>query len=115
MIKIKKTKNDGITIITLVITIIILLILAGTAIFSVLGENGLITKTKQAKSFADKAQFEENVDMLITMYQITSTTDTNKNAYAELTETLNKYGYSYEKNDNILKITYKQYSKEINL
>lgn len=115
MIKTKKIKNEGITIITLVITIIILLILAGTAIFSILGENGIITKTKQAKSFADKAQFEENVDMLITMYQITSTTDTNKNAYAELTETLNKYGYCYEKNDNILKITYKQYSKEINL
>ena len=43
MIKTKKIKNEGITIITLVITIIILLILAGTAIFSILGENGIIT------------------------------------------------------------------------
>jgi len=42
-------KDKAITLIALVITIIILLILAGVAIATLTGENGLITRVKQAK------------------------------------------------------------------
>ncbi len=45
-----KIKNiRGITLISLVITIIVLLILAGTSISALLGDNGLISKARQAK------------------------------------------------------------------
>ena len=46
----KKTmeKEQGITIIALVITIIILLILAGVAIGALTGENGLIARAQQS-------------------------------------------------------------------
>ena len=56
--KIKESK--GITLVALIITVIILLILAGVTISLVIGENGLITRTKQAKEESDvKQQLEE--------------------------------------------------------
>ena len=43
-------KNKGITLIALVITIIVLLILAGVSIAMLTGENGLIAKAISAKN-----------------------------------------------------------------
>ena len=44
-----KTKEmKGITLVALVVTIVVLLILAGVSINSVLGENGIIIKAKEA-------------------------------------------------------------------
>ena len=45
----KKEKNNGITLIALVITIVIMLLLAGVAIQMSMGENGLISKSVQAQ------------------------------------------------------------------
>ena len=42
-------KEQGITLVTLVVTIIILIILAGVSITTLLGDNGLITKAQQAR------------------------------------------------------------------
>ena len=55
--KIKEFK--GITLITLVITIILLIILAGITINIGLGENGLFTRAKQAKNKYLTAEREE--------------------------------------------------------
>ena len=41
-------KNKGITLIALVVTLVILLVLAGITIAALRGENGLLSKTKQA-------------------------------------------------------------------
>ena len=49
----KKTnlrKSNGITLIALVITIIVLLILAGVAISMLSGENGILIKATEAKT-----------------------------------------------------------------
>ena len=45
----KKTKENAITLVALVITIVILLILAGIAISNLLGEHGLINQAKLGK------------------------------------------------------------------
>jgi len=45
---IRKSKENGITLITLIVTIIIIIILAGITIRSISGDNGLIKKTQQA-------------------------------------------------------------------
>ena len=45
----KKKRNLGITLIALVITIVVLLILAGISLNLLLGNNGIIAKTKDAK------------------------------------------------------------------
>ena len=51
-----KRKEDGITLIALVITIIVLLILAGVTIATLTGENGILTKAQQAKTETEKAE-----------------------------------------------------------
>ena len=45
----KMKQETGITLVTLVVTIIILIILAGVSINTLIGDNGIITKTKQAR------------------------------------------------------------------
>ena len=56
-------EEKGITIISLVVTIIILIILAGISINLILGEDGLITKAKQAKENIELAQIEEQTHL----------------------------------------------------
>ena len=52
-------KTDGITLIALVVTIIVLIILAGVSINMLVGENGIITKAQEAKKDTEQAQQEE--------------------------------------------------------
>ena len=59
MNKIKSTK--GITLISLVVTIIILLILAGVTIATLMGDNGLINKAKDAKIKTEIASIKEEI------------------------------------------------------
>ncbi len=56
-----KTKKNtrGITLIALVITIIVLLILAGVTIAALSGDNGILTRAKEAKKKTEQAQKEE--------------------------------------------------------
>ena len=57
-----KGKN-GITLIALVITIIVLLILAGITIATLTGDNGILTKAKQTKEQTQQAEKEEKNDV----------------------------------------------------
>ena len=59
----KKMNNNGITLIALVITIIILLILAGVSIAMLTGENGVLTKATEAKDQTEIAQEKEEIAM----------------------------------------------------
>ena len=60
MNKVLKREAKGITLVALVITIIILLILAGVALSLVIGENGLIAKSKEGvEKYKDKAKEEQ--------------------------------------------------------
>ena len=52
-------RNRGITLITLVVTIIIMLILVGVALTFALGDNDIINKSKSAKIHSDVAQEKE--------------------------------------------------------
>ena len=56
----KRNENTrGITLIALVITVIVLLILAGVTIGSLTGDNGILTRAKEAKEKTEQAQKEE--------------------------------------------------------
>jgi len=57
-----KSKN-GITLVALVVTIIVLIILAGISISLVLGNNGIITKSKEAKENTIVGQEKEQVEL----------------------------------------------------
>ena len=54
-------RNKGITLIALVITIIVLLILAGVAIAMLSGENGILKKAAEAKTNTEEGQKKEEV------------------------------------------------------
>lgn len=68
-------KNKGITLISLVITIVILIILASVGIYLSLGNNGIFTRTKQAKELINKQTATEKINLKITTTQM--------NKYAE--------------------------------
>ena len=55
--------NKGITLIALVITIIVLLILAGVSIAMLTGENGILTQAGNAKTQTNRAEALERVNM----------------------------------------------------
>ena len=56
-------RNKGITLIALVVTIVVLLILAGVTIATLTGDNGIITRTNQAKEVTEEAGAKEKVQM----------------------------------------------------
>ena len=57
----KVNQNKGITLIALVVTIIVLLILAGISIAVLTGENGIILKAQESKEATELAQIKEEV------------------------------------------------------
>ena len=60
MLKETFKKNKGITLIALVVTIIVLLILAGISIVMLTGQNGILNRAVEAKEKTEVAQEEEN-------------------------------------------------------
>ena len=62
----KKSKETGITLIALVVTIVVLLILAGISISMLTGENGVITQAKKAKEETEIAEEKEAVQIAYT-------------------------------------------------
>lgn len=73
--------KKGITLIALVVTIIVLIILAGISINLILGENGIITKAKEAKNLQTEAQEKEGIQLAIVTAQI------GNNGYKDLEQT----------------------------
>ena len=62
----KRTKQNGITLIALVITIIVLLILAAVSIATLTGENGILTRANDAKTSTEIAEEREKVELSAT-------------------------------------------------
>lgn len=56
-------KENGITLISLVVTIIILIVLAGIAINITVGDNGIFTKAKEAKKQQEIVQITEKLEL----------------------------------------------------
>ena len=66
MLKETLKRNKGITLIALVVTIIVLLILAGVSINMLTGENGILNRASEAKQNTGTAQTEELVKLSVT-------------------------------------------------
>ena len=81
--RIFKEKN-GITLIALVITVIVLLILAGVIIAALSGDNGILTRAKEAKEKTEQAQKEEektlsSIENIIEKYNLTNVNSADTN------------------------------------
>ena len=125
----KRTKKleKGITLIALVITIIVLLILAGVSIAMLTGDNGILTKSTEAKETNEQKTAEEQVKIAVAgsygengiidieelnknlksvsglIYKGQLISDTNKISTLPAIVTLNKYSISIEKNGSVVK------------
>ena len=58
-------KQNGITLIALVITIIVLLILAGVSIAMLTGDNGILTQATRADQDTKKAEVADRINMAL--------------------------------------------------
>ena len=65
-------RNKGITLIALVITIIVLLILAGVTIATLTGENGILIRAEQAKIETEEEQLKEDIKLAYNAVKIGS-------------------------------------------
>ena len=63
-------KNKGITLVALVVTVVVLLTLAGVSINLVIGQNGLINRAKEAKEKTKEAEEKEWVELAVTSSKI---------------------------------------------
>ena len=61
-------KQKGITLVALVVTIVVLLILAGVSLNMVLGENGIVVKAKESLVKSDNANVSDSLKMLVASY-----------------------------------------------
>ena len=88
----KNKLNKGITLIALVITIIVLLILAGVAIATLTGDNGILTKAVQAKDATRGGEVKEYVEMAITENTMADNTNGTRKTRAEVISELQTQG-----------------------
>ena len=95
-------EQTGITLIALVVTIIVLIILAGVSIAMLVGENGIITQAQRAKEETEKAEQEEREALAA----LEAATNVNGGEYKEGNVTIKipaGYAISTKEDENNLK------------
>ena len=96
-----KRNEKGITLIALVITIIVLIILAGIAISMTVGENGIFAKAKEAKRVQITAEAKEKIGADILDAQIEATQKNETLQQSKIEEIISKYGELQADGDTI--------------
>lgn len=90
MIVVNLKKEKGITLIALVITIIVLLILAGISITSLTGKNGLLTQAENAKENTRGEEIQEYINLTISENEIANNTGENSKSRYKVIQELYK-------------------------
>ena len=86
----KKSEEKGITLIALIITIIVLIILAGISIIMISGQDGILQRAGNAKTTIGQASAEEAVKRAILSLQIDGKGSNNGITPAKIAEQVNK-------------------------
>ena len=86
-------RNKGITLIALVITIIVLLILAGVTIAMLMGDNGIITQAQKAKISTELSGYKEELEL----YKISKLTENQEFLDGSLTAGKTNLSYNTQK------------------
>lgn len=97
-------KNKGITLIALVITIIILLILAGVTIATLTGDDGILNKASKAISEQEKATMKEELELKLMELRMDYETDQNlKTKYPTIADYIKEKldGYKFSNGSEI--------------
>lgn len=111
----KKTKENAITLIALIITVIVMLILAGVTVNITIGENGIFKKTQETAIISKKESIKEELELIITdmeLDEVKKGSILNKEKMAEKLETI---GFVViNQTDTIIEGEYKDYQITIN-
>ena len=105
-----KIKEQGITLIALVVTIVVLIILAGVSLGALLGENGIISKAKESREKTEIAGEQEKINLAV--LSVKAETEggkiTEENLGPELDNNIGKgkYIFGETENENEIKIIY---------
>lgn len=85
-------EQSGITLIALVVTIIVLIILAGVSISMLVGDNGIITQAQNAQRETEEAEAREKLEMALLDLQTEKYTNPNYNDEQFITDYLASQG-----------------------
>ena len=92
----------GITLIALVVTIIVLIILAGITISRTVGDNGIFTKAKEAKKMQVIAEAKEKIGVEILDAQVEAIERNEELEQAQVEDIISKYGTLQDDKDTII-------------
>ena len=98
----KMRKNKGITLVALVVTIVAIIIIAGISINLLLGENGILTKAKEAKKAQKVAEVKEKLSLEIAAAETDAIIRDENLEQRQLEDIINKYGTLQDDGDTIL-------------
>jgi len=98
----KSEKEKGITMVALVVTIIILIILAGVSINMTLGENGIIKKAQEAKRQQVISETKEKIRMEILEAQIDAMERDEEIKQEQIRDIIANYGELQEDGETIV-------------
>ena len=106
-------REKGITLIALIVTIIVLLILAGITIGAITGDNGIINQAQSAKTENERSDIEEQINVIVIQNSKDRVMDKNK-LINDFEEKLPD-GKEIVESDDLIYIIYPEYSFEVDI
>ena len=105
----ERKENRGITLIALVVTIVVLIILAGISISALTGDNGIITQAKEAKEKTEIAEEQEivNISAIQACGEDKFGEIIESNLKVALDNNIGEEKYILNADDNYFRVTYK--------
>ena len=117
MEKLKRRTSLGekeITLIALVVTIVILLILAGVTITMTLGQNGLFTRARAGAAAYNESEVRDDLSMLITQYTWDKASEKTDKSLGDYLKDNGATSVNANADGTTLEVTYKGYTFKVN-
>ena len=106
--------EKAITLIALVVTIVILLILAGVTITMTLGQNGLFTRAREGRAAYEESEVRDDFSMLITQYTWDKASEKTDKSLGDYLKDNGATSVKANEDGTTLEVTYKGYTFKVN-
>ena len=106
--------EKAITLIALVVTIVILLILAGVTITMTLGQNGLFTRAREGAAAYNESEVRDDLSMLITQYTWDKASEKTDKSLGDYLKDNGATSVKANADGTTLEVTYKGYTFKVN-
>ena len=106
--------EKAITLIALVVTIVILLILAGVTITMTLGQNGLFTRAREGGAAYEESEVRDDLSMLITQYTWDKAAEKTDKSLGDYLKDNGATSVKANADGTTLEVTYKGYTFKVN-